>query len=262
MTTFETPWRFSHLKAYGRCPMIGHHARLVDMKPSAVMQRGTATDAMLFGHRKVIAYPGAVRRGKEYEAFVEANPDAEIVTQSDFDKCSSAVTAIRNSEAAPYLAGTYQDTLFFEWNGLNCRATPDIRNEAEGYVADLKFLKSADPSYVQWYAKKMCYDAQLWMQGIACAASGYDIRRYLLIVAESTAPYPVTVFEFDEASLERGNRMLMLWAETAKNCELSNSFPPYSQAVVPLSTADEASDLDFTGVEDDDEITKDVTMAG
>ena len=70
------PVRFSHLRAYGRSAMHGHHARTQpEQEPTAAMQLGSAVHALVLGNKPVVAYPGAVRRGKEWEAFAAAHGD-------------------------------------------------------------------------------------------------------------------------------------------------------------------------------------------
>lgn len=82
----QLPVRFSHLRAYGRSAMHGHHARLTEAAQTVSMERGTAVHALVFGNRQVCGYPGPTRRGKDYDAFVAEHPDAEILTGAEFDK--------------------------------------------------------------------------------------------------------------------------------------------------------------------------------
>lgn len=227
------PVRFSHLRAYGRSPMHGLHARTVDSDPSRDMERGTAVHALVFGTRKVLGYPGAQRRGKEYDAFVAEHPDCEILTMAEYEKAQRMAEAIRSSEvAAPYLQGTAERTLMFRWMGLQCRATPDVRGE--DFVTELKSSSSADPSRFLWHARRMAYHAQLRFQEYGCQASGIRIRDQWIVCVESEAPHPVTVFHVEPEAREEGEKLLALWGERLKACEEAGTFPPYVQSVVPL----------------------------
>lgn len=227
------PVRFSHLRAYGRSPMHGHHARTVDSVQTSDMQRGTAVHAILFGTRKVIGYPGAVRRGKEYDAFVAAHPDHEILTATEYDKALRMSEAVHEHETAyKLLHGTQEKTLLFKWMGLECRATPD--NRGAGFVTELKTSSSADPMRFLWHAKRMAYHAQLRFQEYACQEHGEKIEDHFIVCIESEVPHPVTVFHVEPEALEEADRMLISWAETLKNCEASNTFPGYTQSIVPL----------------------------
>lgn len=243
LATFtDIPVRFSILKAYGRSAMHGYHARLHEMKETVSMQKGTAVDAMIFGHRKVMGYPGAVRRGKEYDQFVEDNPDTEILTMKDYDTARYMADAVLNCEhAKPWMIGVTQQTLLFEYNGLNCRCTPDVRGD--GFVTELKTCRDASDYRFPWQARSMGYPVQLIMQAIGCELNGYPAPRQLIVAVESTRPCPVTVFELTERSQDRARRTLMLWSERLKTAEASGQYPPYSQAIVPLDEPEDAPDL-------------------
>jgi hypothetical protein len=224
------PVRFSHLKAYGRSPMHGHAARLRETKPTAAMQLGTAVHALVFNTRKVIGYPGATRRGKEYDAFVTANPDSEILSGTDFDKARRMSDAVRESKvAAPYLIGTCEKTILFKWMGLDCRATPDCRGDT--FITELKTSASSDPARFLWHARKMAYHAQLRFQEYALADSTRDAW---IVCVESDDPHPVTVFHLEPEAREEGEKLLTLWGERLKSCEAAGQFPPYVQTTVPL----------------------------
>lgn len=232
--------RFSHLRAYGRSPMHGHHARTTEMKPNPAMELGSAVHALILRNKPVCAYPGPQRRGKEYAAFAEDNPGSIILTSAEYEKASQMANAVRKCKLAePLLAGTVEETILFDWMGLPCRATPDVRGD--NYLTELKTSSNADPAKFVWHALRQHYHAQMRMQQIACANE--QMECYIVCV-ESAAPYPVSVFRMDEKALEAGEKMLILWAERLKTCEQSESYPPYAQHITPIELPEE-SDLDL-----------------
>jgi hypothetical protein len=228
------PYRFSHFRAFGRSAAHGHHARTAaEDDPTYSMERGTAVHALIFGNRKVLGYPGAVRRGKEYDAFCNANPDAEILTNAEYDKARRMADAVLACKLAePYLQGVREETLLFRWMGLDCRATPDVRGD--GFLTELKTSKTSDPVQFVWHAKRMHYHAQMRFQQYGCAATGHAVRDHWIVCVESEAPHPVTVFRVEPEALLEGEKLLTLWAERLKNCEASGVYPAYSDCVVPL----------------------------
>lgn len=230
----STPVRFSHLRAYGRTPAHGKHARLAAKDdPTIAMERGTAVDAIIFGHKKVIAYPGATRRGKEYDAFCAAHPDYEILTKSEYDKANRMADAVRSCKiAAPLLNGVRQDTLLFKWMGLECRTTPDVRGP--DFLTELKTSQTSDPARFVWHARRMHYHAQLRFQEFGCEKHHFRIRESWIVCVESEAPHPVTVFHLEPEAREEGEKLLMLWAERLKNSEASDHYPGYVDCAVPL----------------------------
>lgn len=242
------PVRFSHLRAYGRSAAHGHHARTAaEDNPSYAMERGTAVHALLFGNRRVTGYPGPQRRGKEYDAFVAAHPDHEILTLAEFNKARRMADAVLASKVArPYIKGITEQTLLFRWNGLDCRATPDIRGE--DFLTELKTSQSSDPERFPYHALRMHYHAQMAMQTIAVEAldldPGYPMPCFVVCV-EATEPHPVTVFRMTDRAMDMGQRMLMLWAERLKACEDSATYPPYVECVVPLDVPEDDTELEF-----------------
>ncbi len=245
----DIPVRFSHLKAYGRSAMHGYHARLNDMKPTSAMQRGTAVDALIFKTRKVMGYPGAQRRGKEYELFCADNPDTEILTMAEYEKAIAIAQAVLNCDyARPWLDGVSQETLYFDYMGLRSRSTTDVRGN--GFVCDLKTTVDASDYRFPWQARRMGYPVQLVMQGIAAELNGFPTSRYINLAVEASAPFPVTIFELTPRSIDKASRTLMLWYERLKTAESSMVFPAYSQAIVPLDEPEDEPELIY-GSEDE-----------
>lgn len=233
--------RFSHLRAYGRSALHGWHARNApEAPPNAAMQLGTAVHAMVFGNRQVVSYPGKQRRGKEYDAFAADNAGAEILTLAEYSKARHMADAVLASKvAAPYLRGITEETILFRWNGLDCRATPDIRGG--DFLTELKTSATSDPARFPFHAIRMAYHAQMRMQQLACPGH-HDC---FVICCESTAPYPVTVFRIDERALDAGERMLILWSERLKMCESSGTFPAYAECVMPIDIPEDESGFEF-----------------
>lgn len=229
------PVRFSHLKAYGRSPAHGRHARIAPQgSETYAMERGTAVHAILFGTSKVIGYPGATRRGKEYDKFALEHPDHEILTATEYDKAMRMADAVMAcSLAEPLLKGITEQKLLFKWMGLDCRATPDVRGD--DFLTELKTSQSSDPNKFLWQARRMGYHAQMRFQGYACEKTHVaKIRDHWIVCVESEAPHPVTVFHVEPEALEEGEKLLTLWAERLKACEAANNFPGYIDCPVPL----------------------------
>lgn len=226
--------RFSHLRAYGRSPAHGQHARLAAKDdPTYAMERGAAVDALIFGHKKVACYPGAARRGKEYDVFVAEHQDHEILGKTEYDKANRMADAVRACKLAePLLNGVHQDTLLFKWMGLDCRTTPDVRGP--DFLTELKTSATSDPVRFVWHARRMHYHAQMRFQAFGCESVRVRIRDHWIVCVEAEAPHPVTVFHVEPEALEEGEKLLTLWAERLKNCEASGSFPPYVECAVPL----------------------------
>jgi hypothetical protein len=238
--TSPGPVRFSHLRAYGRSGVHGYQARFSpEAQATYAMQRGTAVHALLFDTRKVLGYHGATRRGKEYDAFVEANPETEILTMTEYDKARGMVEALRASEVAkPYLQGVTEQTILFRWMGEDCRSTPDVRGA--DFVTELKTCPVSEPTRFNWHALKMSYHAQMRFEAIAAG-----VKQCYLVAVEVTPPYPVTTFKLTDRALEQGEKLLMLWMERLRGCEQSQQWMPYCSSVVDLDVPEDAVELTY-----------------
>lgn len=229
------PLRFSRLKLMGKSP--AHYAAYVP-EPTGAMETGTAADRLLLGG-KVLAYPGPVRRGKEYDAFCEKNPGALIVTQKEGAIAlgiAEAVTAC--ADAVRLLTGARQDTIYWDFNGRACRGTPDVRGD--GFLCDLKTGETSDPKFFPFKVRRFAYHAQMsfYESGVALAQLPPVTQSYIVAV-EQTPPHVVTVYRLTEHAIELGARLWRLWFEQLQVCEASGSFPPYSQSIVDLDLLDD-----------------------
>lgn len=229
--------RFSHLKAFGRSAAHGQHAFKADGKQTYAKERGTALHAIIFGTRKVSGYEG-VRRGKAYDAVVEANPETEILTMAEYDKTRRMADAVVNCQlAAPLLKGEVEKTIHFRWQNLDCRVTPDVR--APAFVTELKSSVSSDPAKFLWQARRMGYHAQLRFQEYGCNLDESVQKRsaisdHYIVCVESEAPYPVSVFHVEPEALEEGEKLLRLWAERLKNSVSGDYYPGYTDCIMPM----------------------------
>lgn len=234
------PVRFSHLRAYGKSAAHGLHARTAtEEEETYAMERGTAVHALLFKTQRVVGYPGSVRRGKEWEKFAQDNADAAIVTNKEYIKAQRMAECVwRHPRAMELLTGESEQTIWFEWMGKRCRATPDVRGAR--HLTELKTSASVDPGPFVWHALRMHYHAQLAFQRIACMVTGINaIKDCYIVAVEATEPHPVTILHLTDKSLQQGDKLCRLWMERLVNCEASGAWPGYVESDVELDTPDE-----------------------
>lgn len=242
------PVRFSHLRAYGRSAMHGAFARTrPELPPTDAMQLGSAVDALLFGHKKVYGWEGKVRRGKEWDEFKAAHEDGIILPNKAFYVARNMADALQSCRVAePFLKGAFQKTILFRWNGLDCRATPDVIGN--GFLTELKTSMCSDPNRFPWHARSLAYHAQMKMQEIAVHSaklSEAPIMDHIIVCIESKEPYPIQVFRLTEKALQEGEKCLIAWSERLKIAEQSSSYPPYTTCIMPLDVPDDEQELIF-----------------
>ena len=240
------PIRFSHLKAVGRSPAHGKFA--IDNEvddPTYAMEKGTATHALLFGTSAVVGYhEGRPRRGKDWEAFEAAHPDAVILTASDYERAARMAEQISQHKLAmEVLTGVFEETLLFDFLGRPCRATPDVK--APRYNAELKTTADASPDRFPRHVRKMFYHAQMWLQDFGRRALEHGpAEDNFIVAAESHEPHVVQVYRLGPRFFDEGGRCCRAWMERLIACELANQWPGYLQSVLDIDLEEEF-ELDF-----------------
>lgn len=235
--------RFSRLKLFAESPM--HYLANAQAR-SSVLDKGTGVHSLLLGGKRVVYYDketasgrSAPRNGKDWEAFKALNEDALILSRSEYDVSNRIAEAVRSNELAMMaLTGAKEQTLRFEWQGLQARTTPDCRANDHTFVTELKTCRSSRPGRFASQAFWMYYHAQMAFHIEGMKANGLVKRGQMptayIVAVCSAEPYPVTVFKLTDKALEQGRKSLILWTEQLRGCIESRHFPAYSQAIVDL----------------------------
>ena len=234
------PVRFSRLKLLAASP-AHDHAQAVD--ETRCMEVGSAADALILGTSPVVAYPGPVRRGTEWEAFRDAaeNAGKMIVTKSELIEASAIREAVfANPRAVKLLQGEQQKEIFWTYCGRECVSHLDVLGPKGAFVTELKVSQTSNPVRFRWHAIKMLYHAQLAFYGSAVeSATGKKPRGYFIVCVESTPPHVVTIFRLTPKAMQLGEKCCRTWMERLIQCEAADFWPGYSQTVVELDGPDD-----------------------
>jgi PDDEXK-like domain of unknown function (DUF3799) len=242
------PVRFSRLKAMAKSPM--HYRAAVD-KDTTALERGGALHAVVLGGAQVMAYPGPVRRGKEWDAFEAAHAGAIILTRTEYDKVMPMAEAVLACPlAAEVLKGRKEVELDWSFLGRECQSHVDLLSADWDWIAELKSCESADPVAFIWKAQRYHWPAQLAFYSEAVVQLGHRIpSAHLIVAVESAPPHPVTVLRLTDRALDQGRKAFRLWFERVLCCEAADEWPPYAQSVVDLDTPNDEPDLVFGDAE-------------
>lgn len=286
--TRSQPLRYSVIKLMSQSPAHARHAMLRGGGEQTLARRlGSAAHAMLLGGAEVRIssglasdnvkaccdairagedvrqYPGAVRRGKEWDKFAAANQGATIVLAKDYaqaksivdleasgvvlvskeqyDRAAAMTEAIKANPIASrvlFAPKTIRETrIDWTWNGRAWRSTPDAFEFRT--LAELKTTRCADPEVFWRDALRMGYHVQaaLYKRAIF-ETTGVKIRDAYLFAVESVPPFVVTPFRFSERSLEHGDMLAKRWHEQFLQCEASGEWPGYTRDVEELDVYD------------------------
>jgi hypothetical protein len=215
-------------------------------KPSAAMELGSAVHALVLGGPDVVAYPGAVRRGKEWDGFKAEHEGDLILLGADYEKAQRMADAVgKNANARRVLEGRREQPIDWSIGSRACRSTPDV--VGNGFVTELKTTNTAEPARFQWQALRMAYHAQLafYLEAVRSSAAAEQPQEAYIVAVESSAPFPVTVLRLTNRALDQGARMFRLWFERLLTCEASGVWPGYCEAIVDLDVPDEDMELTF-----------------
>lgn len=203
------------------------------------MRIGSGVHGLLLGE-PVVAYPGKVRRGKEWDAFQSEHTSATILTIKEHDRARSIADAVRaNSLALQVLtSGECEQTIHWEWMGRACRSTPDVRGILS--IGELKTTKCAEPDRFVREAIVRAYHAQQAFYRLAMEAAGYGrARRVNMVAVESLEPHAVTVLQLTDRALEQGEKLCRGWMERLLGFEAANVYPGYLETIGEFDVPDD-----------------------
>lgn len=247
----EMPVRFSNLKRIGQSP--AHYlAALSSDRDTPSLRKGRAVHSMLLGNPADVAVYTGPTRGKGAKTEREAWKAEQLlagrtilsVAQNDaVQRMRDAIMAHRDARSVLFGRDvSTEKTLHWTDQGRKCRGTPDVVRGAD-YVAELKTDLSSEPGRFNTRGRWYEYHSQLaWYRGGLVHSGAGRPRDALIVAVESSAPYPVTVFELTPRALDLGERTCRLWFERLLVCEASNRFPPYIECRVPFDVPDEDGD--------------------
>lgn len=225
----------SKLKELRRSPLHYRHACDNPREPSKAMVLGTAAHCATleperFGAEFAV-YGGAVRRGKEWDAF---SADAQVrgltvITADERDTALAIAAAVRACpEAMKYLA-TGHPEVSMEWtrNGHKCRGRVDWLTTLDGadVVVGLKTSRDCRPREFGRQSADLAYHWQ-W----AFYKDGFEAitgrTPYMVeIVVESAAPHAVAVYIIGEAVMTQGRDEYEAALEELAECRASGVWP-------------------------------------
>lgn len=202
-----TNW--STLKNLSRSPLHYAHGLKNARRTTPSLGRGLTTHVAvlepdLFAE-SVVIWDGKVRRGKEWDAFREANSGKEILKRSEFSTAMALQNAVRSDPvAAPYLLrGQAEQSIVWtdEVTGIACKGRADWIGSA---LVDMKTTRDASPEGFAREAWRYGYWAQLAFYSDGLVASGERVRPVVIIAVEAEPPHPVVVYRLTEERLQTG----------------------------------------------------------
>jgi hypothetical protein len=242
---------FSTLKEMARSPRHYKH-RLAHPKESDALTLGiSAHTAILEPARFMSEYvlwderteAGAARprRGKDWDAFVAANPRKTIIKADEFNLAMAMRDAVRsNADAMRYLrAGEAETTILWPDPELNflCKGRIDWLAKDDGLdvLVGIKTSRDCRPIGFGNQAARFGYHLQWAMYYDGWAKLTGNDAKVIEIVVESSPPHDSAVYIVPSEIIEQGRDEYRKLLERLAECEASGEWPGASEGEQLLS---------------------------
>jgi exodeoxyribonuclease VIII len=194
-----------------------------------------------FNERYAIS-PDVNRTTKEgkaaYAAFMEANEGKEFISSKDF---ATATAMIEQAKLNPIITDlldlSEKEAMHtFEVLGVQCKMKADAINVIDGCIIDIKTCQDASPDGFGRDAYNLGYllQAAFYLDGYYLA-TGTNIKRFIFIAMEKSAPYIAAIYELTPEQIELGRQQYLAALQTYKNCLAANKWHAYGDNIQPLT---------------------------
>lgn len=226
------------------CPALFQHAQ-DHPEHSAAFDLGSVTHRLVLGAGAEIVVVDAddwrskTAREERDEAHASG---ASPVLRKEFEQARAMSRAVGEhpvaaallSSGEPELSGYWQD----QETGVRCRFRPDWLTSADGRVVcvDLKTSTTAHPGTFARKAADFGYHQQAawYREGLIELGLSND-PRFLFIVQSKSAPFPVSVVEFDPEAIAIGNQANREARRAYAECAETGIWPGYSQQITTIT---------------------------
>jgi len=152
---------------------------------------------------EVAVFSGKTRRGKEWDAFNEANLGKTIVSFKEALKIKEMSESLFSKKAIKELLthkGNINESVAIgKIHNTLCKGKADIVNEGRGWVIDLKTTQSVNPKDFRRSCYKYGYHRQAYFYRELFKASSF-----VFICIEKEPPYSVGLFYTSDEFIEQG----------------------------------------------------------
>ena len=188
-----------------------------------------------------VAMPECDRRtkaGKDfYEKFHIDNAGKIILDNDTYHQAFGMIGSVMaHPTARQVLQKNHNELSFFgELEGVAVRCRPDILREGL-LLADLKTTEDASYSSFQRSLANFNYHRQAaFYCDLVAQVTGEKYDTFTIIAVEKKPPYAVQVFVLDEDTIAKGREEYQRGLALYRECLLTNRWPAYSEAAIPLN---------------------------
>lgn len=168
----------------------------------------------------------AQRRGREWEAFRDANPGRTILTRAQHETAVAMSDAVRAHPRAGELIREGESELSIAWThagtGARCKSRVDHLGRA---LVELKGTRDPSPKVFGATAARLHYPMQLAFYADAVRALGREVPPVKIIAVGTAPPHDVVVYSVDEELLAIGRDEYEKALNLVLACRAADSWP-------------------------------------
>jgi hypothetical protein len=207
--------RYSHLKHILTSPRHYQHASDGGEESTPAMVRGDATHAAILEPERFaseyLTYPGATRRGKDWDAWRAKHADAVCITASERELALEMSRAVRSDPLCMRYLERGEAEIAMSWTdpatGIRCKGRLDWITELDGRPV-IVGIKTAKASGLRLFTRQACdlgYLMQwaMYREGFH-AVTGEWPGEMIEIAVENHAPWDAVVYRICEPVIEAG----------------------------------------------------------
>lgn len=178
----------------------------------------------------------ATKEGKAWKASLPEG--LEVVKGKDVEKAMYMADAVRSHWQVEHLFANphvCEQAIFWTYNGVPCKAKPDIVSvlpDGRRIIGDLKTTDSANPKHCERSIMKYGYYRQAAWYLSGMEFSGQPCDAFVFIFVEKTRPHLITCFEMSEDALKLGMRECDKAVTILKDCQEKNLWPCYTKDIL------------------------------
>jgi len=116
-------------------------------------------------------------------------------------------------------------SVYWEWEGVPCKARLDRVDIDNSLVLDLKTTDSIEPEIFTKKVVGLGYDFQAAAYSIAAEAAFGKPFKFIFACVERKAPYTVSLFEVSDEMMEEGKRKFERAIRIYNECQASGEWP-------------------------------------
>jgi len=123
--------------------------------------------------------------------------------------------------------------------GLGLRARPDFMDRERGFIMDVKTTIDARKGPFMRKIQDYEYDLSAWMYcHIASLIENRPFENFYILAVEKSPPYPICLFQMDQAFMEIGEQKFKKGIDILKHCFETNQWPSYQDEAELIGPTD------------------------